>query len=241
VDLLPTATSTDEQRRGARVAVLPIGSFEQHGTFLPLTTDTIVACAIADAVAERYDVLRLPPITISCSHEHSGFAGTVSISARTLHSVIVDVAASLEAAGVRRLVLVNGHGGNYALGNVVQEANVGERRMTLFPARADWDRARAHAGLETSGHDDMHGGELEVSILLAVAPEMVGEEYRDGDHDAADRPHLLLLGLEGYTKSGIIGRPSLGTEDKGRALLAILAEAFAENLRLLDPHAFPSA
>jgi creatinine amidohydrolase len=215
VDLLPTATSTDEQEHAAPVAALPIGSFEQHGDFLPLITDTVVACTIARAIGERYPVFVLPPVTISCSHEHSAFAGTVSVSARTLLAYISDVAASLTLSGVSRLVLVNGHGGNYALSNIVQEANVGERRMSLFPSRADWDRARREGGLETAGHDDMHAGELEVSLLLRVAPELVGAGYRDADWLASDRPHLLTLGMDGYTKSGVIGRPSLGTAEKG--------------------------
>src|SRR5438034_1467815 len=78
--LLPTATSGDERARAARTAVLPVGSFEQHGEYLPLITDTVVACLVADRIAADYRVLLLPPLTISCSHEHAGFAGTASIS-----------------------------------------------------------------------------------------------------------------------------------------------------------------
>ena len=125
MDFLPTATSSDEAARNASIAVLPIGSFEQHGSHLPLATDSIVACAVAEAVSSQYDLMLLPPVTISCSHEHSDFAGTVSISAATLYAVVKDVAASLDQRGVRRLVLVSGHGGNYVLSNAVQEANAG--------------------------------------------------------------------------------------------------------------------
>jgi creatinine amidohydrolase len=117
VDLIATATSPDEADRAASTAVLPIGSFEQHGAYLPLLTDTIVACAVAKAIAERYRLFLLPPITISCSHEHAAWAGTVSISAPTLAAVISDIARSLQRSGVDNLALVNGHGGNYALSN----------------------------------------------------------------------------------------------------------------------------
>jgi creatinine amidohydrolase len=65
----------------------------------------------------------LPPITISCSHEHAAWRGTVSISARTLHHVITDVADSLAASGIDRLVMVSGHGGNYVLAKVAQVLN----------------------------------------------------------------------------------------------------------------------
>src|SRR5689334_25210317 len=105
IDLITTATSKDEADREATVALLPVGSFEQHGDYLPLATDTIVASVIAREIARDYPVMALPPITISCSHEHAGWRGTVSISAHTMHQVITDIAASLALSGVDRLVL----------------------------------------------------------------------------------------------------------------------------------------
>ena len=154
--LITTATSRDERDRGARVAVLPVGSFEQHGDFLPLVTDTIVAGAIARRLSADYGLLLLPPVTLSCSHEHSGFAGTVSISAETLIAVVSNVAESLRRSGIERLVIVNGHGGNYVLANIVQQANVAGPRMTLFPGRTEWEAARATAGLQAAASEDMH-------------------------------------------------------------------------------------
>ncbi|MFE2754099.1 creatininase family protein [Actinosynnema sp. NPDC059335] len=219
-------TTEDVRRRAATVAVLPVGSHEQHGPYLPLATDTVVACTIARAVADAHPVQLLPPITISCSHEHAAWPGTVSISARTLHAVVRDVADSLRRSGVPNLVLVNGHGGNYVLANVVQEAE----GMALFPGGGDWSAARAAAGLATTAHGDMHAGELETSILLHAHPDLVKPGYERGDHLADDRPHLLTLGLAPYTSSGVVGRPSLASADKGRAVLARLVEAFGSCL-----------
>jgi creatinine amidohydrolase len=232
VTLWTTATSTDERHRAARVAVLPIGSFEQHGTYLPLITDTVVACAIARAITDRYDLMLLPPVTVSCSHEHSAWPGTVSISAATLAAVVHDTAASLRRAGVERLVLVNGHGGNYVLSNVVQEATVDGPRLALYPTSPDWLRARDRAGLASSAHDDMHAGEIETSILLQIAPELVRDGNETADHHA-ERPHLLIHGMTAYTHSGVIGTPSLGTAGKGQAVLDSLTDDFAETLAAL--------
>jgi creatinine amidohydrolase len=231
--LITTATSRDEQDRAARVAVLPVGSFEQHGGFLPLITDTIVACLIARRLSTDYDLLLLPPITLSCSHEHSGFAGTVSITAESLTGVVTDVADSLRRSGIERLAIVNGHGGNYVLANVVQQANVAGPRMTLFPGRAEWEAARAAAELQTTPSEDMHAGELEVSLLLHAYPELVGDDFQQGDWQASPRPHLLVTGMRGYTESGVIGRPSLATAEKGRVILDSLARSFKDHLALL--------
>lgn len=168
----------------------------------------------------------LPPVTISCSHEHAAWPGTVSISSVTLHAVVRDIAASLRRSGVEALVVVNGHGGNYVLGNVVQEASARGERMALFPAAEDWEAARLEAGVVTSLLTDMHAGEIETSILLHTDPECVRSGYETSDFVADDRRHLLTLGMSGYTESGVIGRPSLGSAEKGKALLESLAASF---------------
>lgn len=227
-------TTTDVAEHAPQVAILPIGSFEQHGPFLPLSTDAIVATAIADAVAAQHNVLVLPPVTVSCSHEHAGWPGTVSISHLTLSAIIDDLRASLASSGITKLVLVNGHGGNYVLSNIVQTANAAEpRSMSLFPTRTDWDVARAAAKLETDAHRDMHAGELEVSILLHVQPHLVRPGYHNADHVADERPMLLVDGMRAYTETGVIGRPSAGTAEKGQQLLTSLARSFEEHLALL--------
>ncbi|WP_280694719.1 creatininase family protein [Kitasatospora sp. GAS204B] len=231
---ITSATSGDERKRGPKVAVLPIGSFEQHGDHLPLTTDAVVASLIASRIADDYDLFLLPPITIACSHEHASMPGTVSISAATLYAIVNDIWRSLQASGVPGLLIVNAHGGNYVLANVVQEANVTGRNLALFPVREDWHRAREHAALESSGLEDMHGGELEVSILLHGAPELVRSGVADDDHLATDRPHLLTLGMAGYARNGIIGQPSLGTAAKGKALLDSLSQSAAAHLALIS-------
>ncbi|MFE5008056.1 creatininase family protein [Streptomyces sp. NPDC056696] len=233
MNLLPAITTTDVQEQEPRVAILPIGSYEQHGAYLPLITDTAIACIIAREIAAAYPVLQLPPVTIACSHEHGTWAGTVSISARTLHAMVNDIAASLEASGIRKLVLVNAHGGNYVLSNIVQEANLTEPRMTLFPQGREWNRSRERAGLVSDAHGDMHAGEIETSILLHAEPGLVRDGYQIADHDGGERPFLLTHGMKAYTETGVIGFPSYATGEKGKAVLASLTDDFAAHLEAL--------
>jgi creatinine amidohydrolase len=152
-----------------------------------------------------------------------------------LLAVVEDVDESLRAAGVENMVIVNGHGGNYALRNAVQQSTTLRPRMALFPATEDWNSARVDAGCKSSSHEDMHGGELEVSLLLHGAPHLLRDGYQSADHEANQRPDLLTLGMRAYTSSGIIGRRSLGSAEKGTALLDSLSRSFARVHQLLEP------
>ncbi|MPZ83765.1 MAG: creatininase family protein [Actinophytocola sp.] len=232
--LLPTSTAVEERDRRAEVALLPVGSFEQHGALLPLATDTVIAVTVARAVGGAHRVLQLPPVTISCSHEHAGWVGTVSISAATLYATVTDVAESLRRSGIDKLALVSGHGGNYVLSNVVQEASARGERMALFPTEVDWMTARTAGGVETGPDSDMHAGELETSILLHAHPDLVAPDYAEHDELADDRDRFLTLGLRAYTESGVVGRPSLASAAKGGAALASLVDSFAGVLAALD-------
>ena len=79
----------------------------------------------------------------------------------------------------------------------------------------------------------MHAGEAETAILLHLAPELVGEDWTESDSAVPTRPYLTLLGVHGYSPTGIIGSPSKATPEKGRLLLAALVDAFDEPLKLL--------
>ena len=116
----------------------------------------------------------------------------------------------------------------------MQEANARGSQMALFPSAQDWKDARSAAQLESTMHEDMHAGEIETSILLYAHPELVKDGYETADWVADNRQHLLIKGMTAYTASGVIGRPSLASADKGKAILASLVQGFADVLRVLN-------
>ncbi len=232
--VLPATTTIDHDIVRAAVAVLPIGAFEQHGPCLPLATDTLIATAISEAISQHHKIFQLPALSFGCSHEHLAFPGTVSLTPATLVAIVSDISRSLVQQGVNALVVVNGHGGNYVLGNVVQQANTeGAMRLGLYPSREDWTEARQAAGIASSNHDDMHAGELETSILLAAHPAYVRDGWHTSDQASSDRRYLTTLGINAYTTSGVIGYPSRATADKGRAVLDHLGQAAGNLIALL--------
>jgi creatinine amidohydrolase len=224
--LLPATTTTDHDAIHAAVAVLPIGAFEQYGPSLPLVTDTLIAIAIAEAISQHHKVFQLRAITFGCSDEHSAFPGTVSLSPATLAAVVTDIRTSLAQQGIGALIVVNGHGGNYVLGNVVQQANAdGAMRVGLYPGHADWAEARRAAGISSSNHDDMHARELETSVLLAAHSSYVRDGWPGHDHITPDRRYLTTVGIRAYTTTGVIGYPSRATAAKGHAFLCSTSDA----------------
>ena len=207
------------------LAVLPVGAFEQHGGHLPLATDSLIAGALAAGLAEKVGALLLPVLPVSCSQEHAGFPGSVWLAADTLAAIVGDIRASLAHSGIERLAIVNAHGGNLVLAHVVREANLEAPRVWLGPGRHIQEAAFSAAGIETGVHDDMHAGEYETSILLHCWPHLVRMEK--AADELAERPLLAVRGLAAYSRSGVVGRPTRATAEKGRKALEAMTAAMA--------------
>jgi hypothetical protein len=114
-------------------------------------------------------------------------------------------------------------------------------RYLVFPANEDWSTARTDADITTNNHDDMHAGELETSILLHIAPDLLRPAYDSADHLAPRRPDLMMLGTQAYAPNGVIGRPSLASQVKGASAMDSLASAFSERLTVLSASLHSSA
>ncbi|MEY4172840.1 MAG: hypothetical protein RI900_5 [Actinomycetota bacterium] len=212
---LGDTTWTDHWRR-ARPAllVLPVGSCEQHGPHLPLDTDTRIAVALAQGLAEKYeegDLLVAPPLAVSASGEHAGFPGTLSIGSDVFEQVLVELVRSADWSG--GVVLVNGHGGNRTAVQRAVRLLEGEGRKVL----AWWPRVPG---------GDAHAGHTETSLMLAIAPELVHMERAELGVTAplADIiDELRTGGVVSVSRNGVLGDPLRANATHGRTLLTRLS------------------
>lgn len=227
-----TLENTAWDLRAARpeLAIVPLACLEPHGPHLPIATDAIIVGEIARCVAERLPgaTWLLPVWPLGTSGPQLGSPGTVSLEFDTLWAVVRDVAVSLHAHGIHRVVVLNDHGsprtttsrpeGNFIVKTAVRQLNYEEPGLSAI-----WVQPFAAARLEfdeifESATDDVHAGEIETSLLLHLAPE----EVREGALDAVPlHPPTFLdfAPLGRLSPSGVWGRPSLATADKGRRAL----------------------
>ncbi len=229
------------------VAVLPLGATEQHGPHLPLSVDsdliTAVAARMLDSLAPEQSVLVLPALTITKSDEHIDFPGTLTLSAETLLALLREIGASVAKAGVQRLVLFNGHGGNTALLQVAARAL--RRERGLIAAVCSWGGFADWQGIydPTAYAHDIHAGDSETSAMLAIRPERVdmtkARDFRPAMADwDTDFPHIGLAGktanpgwlVQDLNPEGACGNAAAATADKGEALLDSAARNFASFL-----------
>jgi mycofactocin system creatininase family protein len=201
----------DAALRGAVLAV-PVGSTEQHGPHLPLSTDTDIAVALCALLAARRDIVIAPPVAYGSSGEHEGFAGTVSIGQAATELLVVELCRS--ATGTfSGVVLVSGHGGNAApLARAVAVLRAEGRDVLAWSPH--WD-------------GDPHAGAPETSMQLALRPQLVRMSLAAPGDTRPLRdvlPDLIARGVRAVSANGVLGDPTGASAGDGRALLGSLAD-----------------
>lgn len=219
----------------ATVALLPVGAIEQHGPHLPLGVDALIVEELARTALARAEpglpLLVLPTLAVGKSDEHLAYPGTLTLSAATLAAAWCEVGASLARAGVRKLLILNGHGGQIATGQIVARELRIRHRMLVVPVL--WPQLGLPPDLlpEEELRFGIHGGALETALVLAIRPDLVRPD-RLADfapatrHRAAAAPILSSLGAAGFGwmaqdlhPAGAAGDAGLATAEMGRRTL----------------------
>ena len=199
------------------LVLLPVGSCEQHGPGMKLETDIRLATAVCEAVSARLAprVLVAPPMPWGLSDHHLGFPGTISLHPETFYAVIRDVVNSLLAHGLRRFLIVNGHGGNMALDELVC---VRLRRETAV----EWVGTITYFTL--SPVQVGHAGEVEASYALALVPDLLKPGRLAAPRLTPPLPDLAPASapwaFHELSLNGNLGDPRAATAARGREALA---------------------
>ena len=239
------------------IAVLPVAATEQHGPHLPLSVDTVLADGIVAAslthLAPELSVLFLPTQAVGLSPEHARFPGTLTLKAETVLRLWTEIGESVAAAGVRKLLLFNSHGGQVSVMDLV--ARDLRARLNLLVYSCSWFNLPLH---DAQGQDlntlfsaeehrfGIHGGEIETSMMLALAPQRVQmDQARHFASTAQARAQQFpILGNGRSAKlgwqtqdsppAGAVGHAAAATAAKGEALVQAAGRALAQLLAEMD-------
>ena len=239
------------------IAVLPVAAIEQHGPHLPLAVDRdlvdgVIASAVAHLPADL-PVLFLPAQVVGYSPEHVRFAGTLSLKADTLIRLWTEVAESVAASGVNKLVILNSHGGQVGLLDVVARDLRARLDMLVYSVNSFnlplvSENGESVADL-FSAHEHrfgIHAGDMETSMMLALRPERVdmalAQDFHSTSRDRAEQFSILGDGrsaklgwqMQDYNPLGAAGNAAAATVEKGRALLGAMGRSLAQLLIEID-------
>ena len=227
-----TWTEMEEKLKVMDTAILPCGSIEQHGPHLPLDVDYFDSVYLANKVAEACSSPKpfvLPPIPYGVAYHHEDFAGTVSISNHTLSALVYDIGKSLAKNGIKKLIILNGHGDNSP--TLLYAAQMINRDTGIFVCVESGETSDVDLYDLIETPNDIHAGEIETSTTLAIRPQMVkmdkainetmnfGSSYLDF---TSDRGVAWFVRTKILSDSGVMGNPTLATIEKGNKLWEIM-------------------
>jgi creatinine amidohydrolase len=236
-----TWSDAEQALADAKLAIVPVGSLEQHGPHLALDTDL----AVAEALARRLDsdlgreALLCPSIPYGLSEHHMGFPGTLTLRPDTFTGLILEVVESLAHWGLRRVLLVNGHGGNIdALRLVSRRAR---RDMASRVAAVMWAQLAAEeiaARVESASYG--HACEVETSVVMTLVPDrlffdrIAEPKGRRSLDPATDPPRAFVdqaVSMEEWTDDGALGDPRLASIEFGETVVEIAYRRMIEFTR----------
>jgi creatinine amidohydrolase len=238
--LLEHMTSPDVKEAAEKglVAILPIGSVEVHGPHMPTGTDSITAHEIARRASEKEEAVVLPPLYYAYVPENRHFSGTVSLTAKTLLTLLEEVCDETARNGFKKILIVNGHGGNNALLKVFLKDSLTKKKDYMLYAMIEpWAPINELAAKLSEGRTFGHACEVETSIGLHLFGDHVKMDNvkREAKLGSMELPKGIETPLDwqAYAVDLYIGDPRHATKEKGKILVDKMIEFLADAIRTI--------
>jgi len=232
-----------EMARRDAMVILPLGAIEQHGPHLPVEVDSRlgeeVALRTARVMADRgQPVLVLPMFWPGVSEHHMSFGGTITLGFDTYRAVVEDICRSIIRAGFRRIVLLNGHGGNENGLRVITDELTPKLGVPIVQFTYWYAAAEAIEAILETQKALLHACEAETAMMMAVRPDLVAEDriplarvnYTPDVSDVVGGGVYRWRSIGARSSSGVIGNPDAASPEKGARLFDAVATTLADKL-----------
>jgi creatinine amidohydrolase len=226
-------STADEIVKGSLsdIAILPIGSTEQHGPHLPVATDHIIAAAYAKSIGEKLGAYVLPALPVSTCREHMGKRGSVWIKADTFYHVIQDIVLSLKDQGFKTIVILLAHGGIFIANPAIRELNASNQDIKVIKLETmQFDQTKEMQEI-VECRNNLHACEIETSLMLYLDEKTVRKELIADCVPDVPRDYLNYRSIFCYSGSGVWGKPSLASAVKGKKIFDLVVEKGTEYIK----------
>lgn len=213
------------------IAIIPVGSLEQHGPHLPVMTDWAIAAECGKRVAEKMGAFLVPALPISTCREQMGKKGSVWMEPVTFYQMMTDIILSLKLQGFKKVGILQCHGGIFIMTPLVRDLNARHNPDLMVAVAYSGQfspQLYAEGILETQ--TELHAGEGETSKILAIDPETVHMDRAVDFVPTVTRPYLSYGSIFRASPTGVWGEPSYASAEKGEKLLERTAELMVEEL-----------
>lgn len=225
-----TKTADEIMAQDTDLAIIPVGSIEQHGPHLPVMTDWAIATDLGRRVAEKMGAFLVPALPVSTCREHMGKKGAVWMEPTTFYKMMEDIILSLKTQGFKKVGILQCHGGIFVMTPLVRDMNARHNpdlMVALADAVAFFGPLHEEGVLETS---ELHAGECETSQMLAIAPETVHMDRAVDCTPDVPRPYLSYGSIFRASPSGVWGQPSKASAEKGEKIQERMADLAVQAL-----------
>lgn len=234
--LLENITMADFRKglKKTKTLIIPFGTVEEHGSHLPLSTDTMQVYEVVKEVAKRIRVFIAPPLHYGVLTSTRDHAGSIGISANSLRMIARDIIKSAYDKGLRNFILISGHAGNIHMSALkeVGEEIIDEFDDIKIAVISEYDMIKKESDKFVETKDDGHAGEIETSRILYLAPHLVKGRAKE-EYPQLPKPFLARDKVK-YWKGGVWGNPAKATREKGEKLFLFSVDRVVEIVKRIE-------